>query len=312
MAAAKQKSAPLWRRRVLLGLGFASALGLAAFLEAQFWQDGALRDGWRLQVHGPTARCRIVAPDGAVARRGFGSGCEAAFAALGAQADPAAQAEPEELVLLIHGLGRTPRMFRKLQPALEAPGRRVVVLRYASLAADIRGHGDWLNRLLDGHPPVRQVSFVTHSLGGMALRAALEQDPAWRCRLPIGAVVMLAPPNRGALIARKLDRWTPTALILGPSFADLAGRGPLPAILPEELPLAIIAGGFGGKGVNPLLPGDNDGIVQVAETRMAGADVEILVRALHTFIANDEVAIDAIRSFLESPLSAPKTADGCL
>ena len=310
MAAAKQKKAPLWRRRALLGLAFLTALGLAAFLEAQFWQDGALRDGWRLQAHGPTGRCRVIAPDGATAARGFGfgSGCDAAFAALTASAG----AEAEELVLLIHGLGRTPRMFRKLQPALEAPGRRVVLLRYASLAADIRAHGDWLNRLLDGHPPVRQVSFVTHSLGGMALRAALEQDPAWRCRLPIGAVAMLAPPNSGALLARKLDRWTPAALVLGPSFADLAGRGPWPADLPEELPLAIIAGGFGGKGVNPLLPGNDDGIVQVAETRMAGADVEILVEALHTFIADDEVAIGAIRSFLDAPLAAPKAADGCL
>ncbi len=165
---------------------------------------------------------------------------------------------------------------------------------------------------MDGHAPVRQVSFVTHSLGGMALRAALDRDPAWRCRLPIGAVAMLAPPNSGALLARKLDRWTPAALVLGPSFVDLAGRGLWPATLPEDLPLAIIAGGSGDKGYNPLLPGNDDGIVQVAETRMAGADVEILVEALHTFIANDEVAIGAIRSFLEAPLAAPKTLDGCL
>ena len=211
-----------------------------------------------------------------------------------------------ELVLLLHGLGRTPGMFHDLRPALEAEGRQVVALRYASLTGDIEAHGLWLNALLDRHPQVTRVSFVTHSLGALVLRAALARDPAWRERLALGPVVMLAPPNQGALIARKLDRWTPARFILGPSFADLAEDKPLPAALPAEVALCIVAGGCcGGEGYNPLLPGDDDGVVRLAETPLEGGDAALRVEALHTFIAEDGEAIAAVRGFLDDGRLGP-------
>ncbi len=293
-------------RRGLLAVALLSAVGFVVFAEAQLWQDRALAAGWRLQAQAVTGRCRVLDPAGAVAERGFGEACRAAYLAL----------RPEEsageLVILLHGLGRTPRMFHDLRPALEAEGRLVVALRYPSLTAGIEAHGLWLNEVLDRHPRVAKVSFVTHSLGALVLRAALARDPAWRARTALGPVVMLAPPNQGALIARRLDRWTPTRFILGPSFAELAEDKPLPAALPEEVALGIIAGGCcDGEGYNPLLPGDDDGVVRVVETPLEGGDAALRVEALHTFIARDGDAIAATRGFLDGGrlLPAAKTDD---
>ena len=288
-------------RRALLAAALLGTGGALVFAEVQLWQDRELAAGWRLQTQAVTGRCRVLDPVGAVAERGFGEVCRDAYLAL-----RPAEATSRELVILLHGLGRTPRMFHDLQPALEAEGRQVVALRYSSLTAGIEAHGLWLNELLDRHPQVTRVSFVTHSLGALVLRAALARDPAWRARTALGPVVMLAPPNQGALIARKLDRWTPARFVLGPSFADLAEAKPLPAALPEEVALGIIAGGCcAGEGYNPLLPGDDDGVVRVVETSLEGDDAALRVEALHTFIAEDGDAIAATRGFLEDGRLSP-------
>jgi len=280
-------------RRSLLALTLLAA-GFVVFAEAQLWHDREFAAGWRLQAQAVTGRCRVLDPAGEAVERGFGEACRAAYAAL----------RPEEaageLVILLHGLGRTPGMFRDLEPVLRSEGRQVVALRYPSLTRDLEAHGIWLNELLDRHPRVDKVSFVTHSLGGLVLRAALARDPAWRDRVALGPVVMLAPPNQGALIARKLDRWTPARFLLGPSFADLADGEALPAALPDEVVLGIVTGGCcAGRGYNPLLPGDDDGIVTVGETPLDGSDAVLRVEALHSFIAEDADAIAAIRGFLD-------------
>ncbi|MDJ0945859.1 MAG: hypothetical protein QNJ30_20520 [Kiloniellales bacterium] len=283
-----------WLRRGLLAVLLLAAGGLLVFAETQLWQDRALSAGWRLQAQAVSGRCRVLDPAGEVVERGFGEACGGAYAAL------RPEAAPGELVILLHGLGRTPAMFGDLKPALDSEGRLVVALRYPSVTRDLESHGLWLNALLDQHPRVNKVSFVTHSLGALVLRAALAQDPAWRKRVALGPVVMLAPPNQGALIARKLDRWTPARFLLGPSFADLAEGKVLPAALPDEVALGIIAGGCcAGRGYNPLLPGDDDGVVRVAETPLKGGDAALRVDALHTFIAEDGDAIAATRSFLD-------------
>lgn len=299
MAGAAPKKRSFGRRALRLwlsGLAVLPVAGLVLFAELQLWQDEAFAGGWRLQQQAVTGRCRVLDPQGETLDSGFGGGCGPVFGKALAEAAP-----PEgELVLLLHGLGRTPAMFGKLKAALAAEGRTVVALRYRSLTEDVAAHGRWLNDLLDGHPSAAKVSFVTHSLGAVVLRAALAQEPAWRGKTALGRAVMLAPPNQGAMIARALDRWTPAGLILGPSLADVLGPGSLPAGLPEALPAAVIAGGCcGGRGFNPILPGDDDGIVRVAETRHAGAE-SLRIVTFHSFIAGNPETIAATRSFLES------------
>lgn len=96
-------------RRALLAAVLLGAAGFVVFAETQLWQDRELAAGWRLQAQAVTGRCRVLDPAGAVMKRGFGGACRAAYLALRPEESTA-----RELVLLLHGLGRTPRMFHDL------------------------------------------------------------------------------------------------------------------------------------------------------------------------------------------------------
>ena len=144
------------------------------------------------------------------------------------------------------------------------------------------------------------VSFVTHSLGGLLLREVLGRDSAWRRRIALGRAVMLAPPNQGAAIADALQGFTPYHLLFGDSgravTSEAAANLPLP-----PLPFGIIAGGRGDNaGTNPLLEGDDDGVVRVAESRLPGAADFLRIDALHSFIMDHAETVSAVPQFLET------------
>ncbi len=132
----------------------------------------------------------------------------------------------------------------------------------------------------------RDLYFVTHSFGGIVLRAYLHKHrPANAKR-----AVMLAPPNQGSCIASFL-RKHPLAkkaflMVYGKSMMRLtpqkAQRYP-----PPYCEFAVIAGGRGKvKGYTPFLPEDNDGVVCVSETKLAGMRDFALLPHKHTFIMN--------------------------
>jgi hypothetical protein len=63
----------------------------------------------------------------------------------------------------------------------------------------------------------------------------------------------------------------------------------------------IVAGGRGNqKGFNPLLPGDDDGVVTVASTRLAGARDFILVPVLHSLLPTNRKVMQCTLSFLQN------------
>ncbi len=65
-------------------------------------------------------------------------------------------------------------------------------------------------------------------------------------------------------------------------------------------PFAIVAGGTGdGEGFNPLLPGDDDGTVALAETRLDGALDFLVVPEIHAVISNHRDTIRATINFLK-------------
>jgi hypothetical protein len=63
----------------------------------------------------------------------------------------------------------------------------------------------------------------------------------------------------------------------------------------------VIAGGNGRSGYNPLIPGDNDGLIAVAETRMPGHETQfLLVRSRHKSLPVRPETIAACGQFLSS------------
>jgi triacylglycerol esterase/lipase EstA (alpha/beta hydrolase family) len=146
-------------------------------------------------------------------------------------------------VVLLHGLGRTSGSMVILARRLERAGYRTRCLRYASLRQT-------LARIADGLKPQiaafaddidGDVHFVTHSLGGLVVRALLNHWQPQR----IGRVVMLAPPHGGSEWVDVLDHLRLARYAIGPTRAHLVtNRSPEveASFGAVTYPLGIIAG----------------------------------------------------------------------
>ncbi|MBM3986074.1 MAG: alpha/beta fold hydrolase, partial [Planctomycetes bacterium] len=182
---------------------------------------------------------------------------------------PASGPPPEaDLVVLVHGMGRSWLSMLPLARALEREGFRTECWDYAStrhdvpeLCAQLAAHVATLDA-----PAGTRVHFVGHSLGNLLIRGALgEQPPAGT-----GRVVMLAPPNQGAASA---DAWAPWLGWLWKPLPQLGpGDGGVACALPvPPLEIGVIAGGTDGK-------------VDVEETHLAGETDHVVVDAGHSFL----------------------------
>jgi len=264
----------------------------------QLWRDRFFHCHWRIQENIYTGLCRLLDPGDV--RRAWGSfeACRVAFEEI--RLRKKIRYRSRHLVILLHGLGRSRSSLDTLSRELRKAGYETASIGYPSTRRTIEEHGEGLEEVLDGLTGVDTVSFVTHSLGGIVAREALARKGQWMKRLKLGRLVMIAPPSQGARMAQMLKKFPPYRLILGPSGQELAGKKPQEMGRPP-CSFGIIAGARGDeKGYSPLIPGDDDGVVSVEETRLEGADDFLLVRSLHTVIMNHPDVCRAIPLFLKS------------
>ena len=139
---------------------------------------------------------------------------------------------------------------------------------------------------------------VVHSMGGLIVRSWFQDHDDLRVR----RLVMLGTPNRGAEMADMLRRNAAYRLIMGPAGQQLVtgNNSPIARLPVPPCEFAVIAGGRGSDGYNPLVPGDNDLIVSVESTRLPGASDFLMVRAMHHFLTSNPEAIDATVRYLQS------------
>ncbi len=285
-----RRNAPVDGERALPNLALPTLGG------RQLWADVEWRAGWRIQRHVWTGDHRVL--DAHDVRRAWG-GREACRRALDERVAALALApQSARLVVLVHGLGRTRACWRKMRKALRADGFVVLDLSYPSTRAPIDAHAAPLAELLDRLEGTREVSFVTHSLGGIVVRALFERDDAWRERIALGGVVMLGPPNQGARAAELASRVPLVDRVLGPALDEL--RPERPAGLPTPpAPLLIVRGERGrGSGWNPWIPGADDSVVASEETAIAGASETMVANCTHAFMPSNRSIVEATRRFL--------------
>lgn len=287
-----------WRGKlaVVAALLAACLISAGQFGGRQYWEDQRIHAGWQVQAHAPSGFCRLLDRQGKLRAWGRGETSVEALERAGLAEGP--RPASRHLVVMLHGLGRTPAIFRRMKKSLQEAGYEAVAVSYPSLTKDVGDHAAHLERLLDGLEDVERVSFVTHSLGGLVLRETLARDGGWRDRLELGRAVMLAPPNQGSELARALNGAGSFHFFGGPSASQL-GKGQSFAAPPPALEFGVIAGGTAdGRGFNPLLSANNDGVVTVAETRLGGARDFLTVPVIHTVIAGAPETIAATLSFL--------------
>ncbi|WFU53364.1 alpha/beta fold hydrolase [Bradyrhizobium pachyrhizi] len=204
-------------------------------------------------------------------------------------------------VVLLHGISRTARSFRRMELALRAAGFATLNLDYDSrrkpldaLAEDIHSSLDRFARSLDG-----SVHVVCHSMGGLLARVYLARHRPAR----LGRVVMLGTPNGGSEIADRLKNLAAYRAYFGPAGQQLVTRrgAATSALLPPiDYPAGIIAG---NRSVYPItsmgLPRPHDGRVSVANTRLDGMTDHIVIRTSHPWLVRNAEAIAQTIAFLQ-------------
>jgi pimeloyl-ACP methyl ester carboxylesterase len=146
-----------------------------------------------------------------------------------------------------------------------------------------------LARHVDG----RCLHFVGHSTGGVLVYELLRQFPALAC----GHVVLLGAPVRGCLAGRRLGAAAIGRWMLG---ASLERWGECDAEWRRPEPLGVIAGTLplGLARALGRLPGENDGVVRVDETKIDGMAGHVQVRAAHSVLPVSSHVASLVRQFL--------------
>lgn len=211
---------------------------------------------------------------------------------LGAQTAPAER----ELVVLLHGMGRTSYSMAPLKEALEAAGFDVLNIGYSSYCCGIAELGAMVSeQVAAARGSHTRVHFVGHSLGGILARWILTQPAP---PPGVGRLVMLAPPNQGS---RSADFYAPVAgWLLEPMDELRTDAGSTVCRLPEIMGVEV-----------GVIAARDDGKVQIAETHVAGEHAHVVVDGNHTFIMRRDDVHRLTIQFLrdgrfESPVQTPR------
>ncbi len=270
----------------------------------QFWTDHLVCGEYRIQQNAITGLFRLLDPHNRKVAGGDFERCRSELRKL--QLADKVPPPTKTVVLMLHGLGRSRSSMKKLAKAVhDATGWTVMTMEYASTRKPINDHVDALDSVLR-NLPADTIHLVAHSLGNIVIRRYLKTrtDPKTGVQGDprIGRIVMIGPPNQGAALARMFENIKPFEWIAGKSGLELASDAEAfnRELAIPKVPFAIIAGSaFASRGGNPLIPGPDDLVVGVAETKLPGAAGFLVVPHTHTWLMDKKPVQQATARFLK-------------
>lgn len=195
-----------------------------------------------------------------------------------------------KIVVLVHGLLCSHRPLYFLGNYLSSQGYDIYLYRYPSTRYSIAEHGEqfrhYIQKLLKENPG-NEISFVTHSLGGIVTRealCALSDEALSQCK----HLIMLAPPTKGSMFAKLCltcipfaSKWIKPLSELSCSIDAYVHQ----VAVPDKISTGVIAGRF-------------DLTTPPSVTHIQGQKDFILLNATHTLILYHPDTKKAIANFL--------------
>ena len=209
-------------------------------------------------------------------------------------------------VLLLHGLGRSPRSMHKLQKALQDSNYKVINAGYLGVLGDYKQIlAQLTGKILAEIDPNQPLHFVGHSFGGLLIRGLLAQDNNWK----LARCVMLGTPNQGTNTAAYMSSHAILKHFTPKVARQLAPGSELIRTLPEpSIETGIIAGNRSRSILVPVTwfynratdnaPGD--GVVEISNTRCCNMSDFIELPLHHSFMMWDSQLIEQTIHFLKN------------
>lgn len=264
----------------------------------QIWADEVTHAGWRIQHNVVTDHYRLL--DDKNIRRAWGEYADCNSALEDAKSRLGLAYPSKHLVILVHGFGGRLGTLDKFHEPLREDGYATEAVAYPSTRQSVADHADGLVKVLTSLDGVKEVSFVTYSMGALVVRETLSRPEVKASGLVLNKIVMVAPPNQGLQLVSFIQDWWLYRVIATETGEDLkpntASNLPLP-----NTPMGIVAGvSRNQEGFNPLLDGNDDGVVRLDETTLSGVQDWTTVEANHWNIDDKAETVTAVRKFFSS------------
>ena len=221
-------------------------------------------------------------------------------------ANTAVYKSTDEVVVLAHGLGRGDMAMWRFAKNLESANYKVCLLDYSTIGKSVEKVIEQTNQQIDSCiSQVPKVHFVGHSLGGLVIRAYLQNNQDKLNSYNIGNAVFMGTPNKGSELADHLsESWVmkvggeiSQSLITGDtSFGNTIEE----VNIPMNINIGIIAGTKSSGLTKKHFNGPNDGLVSVESTKLESMKDFIAVDVGHTSMRNNEEVTKQTIYFLKN------------
>ena len=195
-------------------------------------------------------------------------------------------------IILLHGQGRTRLSMAILSMRFRSAGYQTLNFPYNQPIHSLDEISGQLIEFIRKKVKTSSYHLIGHSLGNVIIRNAFRKEyPAG-----LGKIVMLAPPNQPAHLAKLLKKNLIYLWITGDSGKKLSEEA-----FYRDLPVPTVRFGIiaGDKGQSLTFSEPNDAVVTVASTKLNGMADWILLHHGHTFIMNCKDTFEHCQCFIE-------------